>query len=136
MNEIKLKFFNPQTVDKNIKATVHKTGKLGFTIEAAKKLDLNVGMSMKIAINDGDEVDTNLYGVLYNTIEDESFKVYKAGKYYFLNLKPLLDTIKLDYKKHTYIYDIVEEKIQGIDFFVFKRRVSTKKEDKLNPNEL
>ena len=136
MNEIKLKFFNPQTVDKNIKATVHKTGKLGFTIEAAKKLTLEVGMSMKIAINEGDESDTNLYGVLYTTIEDQSFKVYKAGQYFFLNLKPLLDTIKLDYKKHTYIYDISEETIQETEMFVFKRRVSNKKEDKLDPNEL
>ncbi len=132
MNEIKLKFFNPQTVDKNIKATVHKTGKLGFTVEAAKKLSLDVGMSMKIAINEGDEADTNLYGVLYLNIEEQSFKIYRAGKYYFLNLKPLLDTIKLDYKQNTYIYDIAEETIQGIEMLVFKRRLAKKEAQKQN----
>jgi hypothetical protein len=128
--EIKLKFFNPQTVDRNIKATVHQTGKLGFTIEAAKKIGLEVGMSMKIAINEGDESDTSLYAVLYPTIEEQSFKIYKAGKYFFLNLKPLLDTVKMDYKQNTYIYDISEETIESIKMLVFKRRTISKKEIK------
>lgn len=124
---MKLKFFNLQTVERNIKATVHRTGKLGFTVEAAKKMSLSVGKSFKIATNEDDDNDTNLYGVLYNTVEPNSFKLYKAGNYHFINLKPLFDSIKLNYETDTYIYDLVEEEIDGTAMIVFKRRKIEKK---------
>ena len=127
--EINLKFFNPANVDRNIKATTHRTGRLGFTIEAANKFKLAPKMSFKIATNEADESDTNLYAVLYSTIEEQSFRVLKAGKYYSINLKPLFNQINLDYVNTTYIYDITDETIQGIEMLVFKRR-APKKEKK------
>ncbi len=120
--EINLKFFNPANVDRNIKATTHRTGRLGFTIEAATKFKFAPKMSLKVATNEADESDTNLYAILQNNIENESFRILKAGKYYSVNLKPLFDQIKLDYVNNTYIYDITEEVIQGTKMLLFKRR--------------
>jgi len=129
--EINLKFFNPANVDRNIKATTHRTGRLGFTIEAANKFKFAPRMSLKVATNEADESDTNLYAILQNDIGNESFRILKAGKYFSVNLKPLFDQIKLDYVHTTYIYDITEETIQEANLLVFKRR-APKKQIKLD----
>ena len=86
---MKLKFINPSELDKNLKATVHKSGKLGFTIEAAKKLSLDPTKTAQIAINEDDANDKNLYIIIGDSSNANSFKVSKAGAYYYINTKPL-----------------------------------------------
>ena len=129
---MKLKFFTPQAVEKNVKATVHKTGKLGFTKQAATKLNLSTGLFLKIAANEEDENDTNLYAILSKTADNEGFKISKAGGYFFSNIKEVLDSIELDYKKRTYIYDITEKEIEGVSMYVLNRRSIDKKEKASN----
>ena len=129
---MKLKFFNPANVERNIKATVHKTGKLGFTVEAAKKLSLGIEKSIAIAINEEDENDLNLYGILHPTLQSQAIKVSKAGAYYYLNTKPFFDSINLDYSQGNIVYDIAEEDIEGTPMLKFKRR----KLDKRNKKEI
>ena len=126
---MKIKFFNPNDLDRNIKATVHKTGKIGFTVDAAKKLSLSVDCSLSIGINEEDTEDSNLYVILHNTIETGAFKVSKAGGYYYVNTKVLFDNLKIDYVNSTIIYDITEEIIEDQQIYKFKKR------DKLNKDK-
>jgi hypothetical protein len=124
---MKLKFFNPDSLEKNLKATVHKTGKLGFTIDAANKLALAKEKSVGIAINEEDENDKNLYIIVYPNVNPGAFKISRAGGYYSINTKSLFDSLKIDYTKETIIYDISEEVIEGQNLFKFQRRDRNKK---------
>lgn len=124
---MKLKFFNPNNLDKNLKATAHKTGKLGFTVDAAKKLQLSVEKTAGIGINEDDEVDNSLYVVIYPDKQDGAFNISKAGKYYYINTKALFESLKIDYQKDYVVYDITEEVFDNQRVFKFKRREKAKK---------
>jgi hypothetical protein len=124
---MRLKFFNPNNLDKNLKATAHKTGKLGFTVDAAKKLQLSVEKTAGIGINEDDLSDNSLYVVIYPDKQEGAFNISKAGKYYYINTKALFESLKIDYQKDYVVYDITEEVIDNQRVFKFKRREKAKK---------
>jgi hypothetical protein len=124
---MKLKFFNPEQLDKNLKATIQKTGKLGFTIEAAKKLQLSTDKSIGIAENEDDSNDKNLYVVIYPEKKQGAFNINKAGDYFYVNIKALLENLKIDYISNVITFDIIEEKLDGETIYKFKRRDKSKK---------
>jgi ribosomal protein L13E len=78
---MKIKFLSPDSLDKNLKATVHKSGKMGFTIEAAKKMGLDINKSLSIGINEDDTEDKNLYVVINSNKRSDSFSLLKTGEY-------------------------------------------------------
>lgn len=126
---MKIKFFNPNSLDRNLKATVHKSGKLGFTVDAANKMGLQTATNAAVGENEEDSSDTSLYIVIYNEQREGAFKVSKAGKYYYLNLKSLFDTLKINYKgQSSVVYDISEEEIEGQKIFKLSRRENNKKD--------
>src|SRR5665213_2702772 len=101
---MKLRFYKVDELDKNLKATVHKTGKLGFTQAAAKKLDLAHLVAVDIGRDEDDPADGNLYVVANG--EGGEFKVIKAGQYYYLPTKILFDNLKIDYVTENVVFDI------------------------------
>ena len=123
---MKLRFVDPNSLDKNLKATIHRSGKLGFTVEAAKKLKLADSKSAGIAFNEDDALDINLYMEIKADFDENYFKINKAGEYYFLNTKAFFDSINLDYINDTVVYDILPIKVDGKEYFRFKRRPSKK----------
>lgn len=125
---MKIKFFNLDSLDRNLKATVHKSGKLGFTVDAAKKLKLETNKSAAIGTNEDDPSDESLYVVIYNEVRSDAFRIAKAGQYYYINLKALFDALKINYKGESVVYDISEENIENNTVFKFSRRKNTKKE--------
>lgn len=117
---MKIKFLTPSSLEKNLKATVHRSGKLGFTIELAKKMDLSTDKSISIGINEEEEEDKNLYILVNSDKRSDAFSVLKAGDYYYVNLKALFDNLKYDYENRSISFDVVEEDLGGVDVFVFK----------------
>jgi len=124
---MKIKFFNPESLDKNLKATVHKSGKMGFTIEAASKMDLNSEKSLSIGINEDDIEDKNLYVVINPTKQKDAFSILKAGSYYYVNTKPLFNNLKFDYLRKNISFEISEDEIENMKIFIFK----TKEKDRV-----
>lgn len=124
---MKIKFFNPDSLDKNLKATVHKSGKLGFTVDAAKRLKLETNKSAAIGTNEDDPSDDSLYIIIYNEVRSGAFRIAKAGQYYYINLKALFDALKINYKQESVVYDISEEPFGDEMVFKFSRRKNTKK---------
>lgn len=124
---MKLKVINASLLDRNIKATIHKSGKLGFTMNAAQKLSLSTNKSISIATNEAIQSDKNLYATLSTELSDDGFRINKAGDYYYLSTKELFDHLKIDYEKETIQYDIVDtgELIDGKSIWKFKRRSKT-----------
>lgn len=129
---MKIKFFNPSTLDRNLKATIHKSGKLGFTVDAANKMDLKTGMSVAVGMNEEDENDKAFYFKIFPHQETGAFNVAKAGNYFYVNLKSLFDTLKINYKGPSIIYDITEETIGGEQIFKLTPRDNVKKEKNEN----
>jgi len=124
---MKLKFLTPDSLDKNLKATVHRSGKLGFSMEAANKLELSADKSASIAVNEDDPNDSCLYFVIHPSVEGDAFKVNKAGEYYYINAKPLFDSLKINYLKESVVYDISKDSVDGQLIYKFKRREKSKK---------
>lgn len=124
---MKIKFHSPKELERNLKISIHKSGKMGFTVEAAKKLKLSTGKSAAIGTNEEDLSDDSLYLMMYEGIEDDAFRVSKAGAYYYINTKPLFDALKMDYSKGDMVYDMTEQKIGEDLVYKLKRRGVKKK---------
>lgn len=119
---MRLKFIDPSSLDRNMKATVHKSGKLGFTRDAAEKLGLGESKSAKIAVNQDDPDDPDLYVLIVDSVAEGAFKINRAGKYFYINTKALFDTQGMDYVNNTYVYDITRATVDGTPLFKFRRR--------------
>ncbi len=118
------KFIKPAELDRNLKATIHKSGKIGFTVEAAKKLKLETDKGIMVALNEDNKEDKNLYVLVIEKHNLHSFRVAKAGGYYYVNTKDLFDNLNIDYTGGNIVFDIRDMKINEADGFVFKRRDS------------
>jgi hypothetical protein len=130
---MKLKVFKPQIVDKSIKCTIQKSGRLGFSIEAIKKLNLSGNSSIKIGTNSEDETDENLYIIVQEIVDEESFKLYKAGDYYYIDTRILFDTLRFDYKNNTIMFDIVDFESDETKLYkLIKREVPKTKNKKVD----
>lgn len=124
---MKLKFIKAQEIDKNVKCAIHKTGKLGFSSTAIEKLNLNINKSVRIAVNEEDETDKNLYLMLNNEMQEDSFKISKAGSYLYLNTKALFDKLNVDYRNRKILYDIVDFEYDGTKMYkLIKREIKAK----------
>jgi hypothetical protein len=124
---MKLKFFNAEEIEQNAKATVHTSGKLGFSSDSVDFLKIGENTHINLAQNEDDENDENFYGVVSQNFEEGAFKVCKAGDYFYLNTKNLFDSLKIDYKQQKIIYDLSKITIEGMEVIQFKKRILKKK---------
>jgi hypothetical protein len=124
---MKLKFIKAQEIDKNVKCAIHKTGKLGFSSSAIEKLNLTTEKGVMIAINEEIEEDENLYLLIKEGVNADTFKISKAGEYYYINTKALFDSLGVDYRNKRIIYDIVDFENDGTKMYkLIKREVKQK----------
>lgn len=108
------------------KATIHKTGNLGFNNDAADVLRLGSAVkAFRVAIN-ADEDDGNLYLVPSSPDEDKAVHVSKAGEYYYLNLKDFFSRRNEDFANQKIMYDIKKLDYNGKLVFALKRRVKAR----------
>lgn len=121
MSILEIEFYKAKELIKNLKATVHKTGKLGFTSNAASCLNLSNAKSANIGFNKQDTSDKNLYLFIYEN-KDGDFNVVKAGEYYYVSTKVLFDNLKIDYINDNVSFDITPMEQDGKTFYALKRK--------------
>ena len=85
-----------------LKATIQATGRLGFTEDTANALHLDVCVPMKFARDDEKDV---LYLARLQEGDEDSFEVKKSGNYFYLDTRALFDTLGIDYRNHSVIFD-------------------------------
>lgn len=122
---MKLRFIKPTELDRDLKATISRTGNLEFTFEAGEKLRLAIDQGLHIAVNAENTADTNLYVIVSNTHrEGQTYRVSKAGGYFFVITKDLFDNLGYDYcnPDKAIIYDIKETTVDGTGMYAFKQR--------------
>ncbi|PAW95318.1 hypothetical protein CKK33_18145 [Mucilaginibacter sp. MD40] len=136
---LKLKVQKATEFEKNVKATVQSTGRLGFSDGAKKKMKIETGKYLVIATNEEDSTDENLYAWLEDTADGGGFRINKGGEYYNANTKPLFDGLGIDYKdqENLIIYDIIDFNYEGNSIFKFIKRIHTrnKKNKKTGDND-
>ena len=124
---MKISFIKADEIDRNIKCSIHKSGKLGFSSTAIDKLGLSNDKSIMIGVNEEDSEDENLYMSVENGIKEEAFKISRAGDYFYANTKALFDKLGIDYRIKTIIYDIVDFEYEGLKIYKLIKREKKRK---------
>lgn len=136
---MKLKFITPAKQAPVYRASVHQTGRIGFTIQTAKQFGITVDKSMGLAINEDDPDDNSIYGIIYDKGEPETYKIMKGGQYHSVNAKSFFDTVGIDYSNSDLSYNVSEVDIDGTKALKFSlRHIESKPETEtlLQKNEL
>lgn len=127
--DLKLKFYSATDFDGNLKASIHASGKLGFSESAIKKLGIGSDMSALIAKNES-ETDSNLYMSIQSPAQEGAFKFNKAGDYYSLNTKSLFDNLGFDYRRNSIRFDIVQIEYEGTKIYKMIKKEALRKNEK------
>lgn len=120
--KMKLKFLDIPQPSGSVKATIHKTGKLGFSQAAIEELQIDKNTYVKIAENADDKNDRNLYMFLTKERDENALKISKAGNYYYANTKYLFDRLGFDYRNKKFIFDIIEMEYEENTIYKLIRR--------------
>ena len=100
-------FFDASEYTTSLRCTVQKTGKIGFSDYTQKKLGINEMMSIRIGIDGTKDSFKHLIMQLLRDVDPKAFKVNKSGNYYYINPKPLLDILGINYKKRNVLFEMV-----------------------------
>lgn len=109
------------------KATVHRSGKLGFSQGAHILVDFEKNKLFKIGRKKAESDATNNDVLIMLPVESEdelTFKVQSAGGYYYLKTKRLLNQLNIDYRNEneTVTFDIDEVSEKGKKYYKLVRR--------------
>lgn len=102
-----MKILSKKKFGASLKATIHETGKLGFTEATATVLDLE--NNSRALFGQDEEDDETLYFCPMTEeqdIDDDAFEIRKAGRYYYVNGKALFDALHIDYKNNVIMFDL------------------------------
>ncbi len=115
-----------------LKATIHSSGRLGFTSDTAVALSLSSASFARFA-ND-DEDDKALYLIISSSEDEDSFKVTKSGAYYYLPTSLMFDAFGYDYKRYNIMFDLVRiselDELLGGRVYKLNKRILMRKEKK------
>lgn len=115
-----IEFEDPNKSNSIIKASIHKTGKLGFSSGAQEFLNLSESICFKVGFH---PEDVNVMYLVPSNDDGYSFKVAKAGDYYYINLKHVFDKRGVQYQNKSIIYDIKKEKTNDEkEYYVLTKR--------------
>lgn len=119
---MKLEFHKAEKTSGVIKATIHRSGRLGFSKEAEKYLELDKAICISIASDSDDETVVDIYLKIHRENIDGGFQLKKAGDYYFLDTKNLFNKLGVDFRdsKKVIIFDIIH--VMYDDEMIYKLR--------------
>lgn len=119
-----IKIFSARQYNAKLKCTIHSSGKLGFTDETAKELGLSVHSGIKFA---ADEDDNLLLINCRGERDEDAFAVCKSGDYYYVNAKPLFDSLELNYKNNVIMFDLSKLEHEALEIYKLNQRSKPRK---------
>lgn len=127
-----IKFFSARQYSAKLKVTIQSTGKLGFTDDTAKELELSSQTYIKLGADENDP--DVMYMVVLSEVDEDAFKVCKAGDYFYLPTSVLFMALGYDFKNKTIIFDLTRSSDYDADFggkvYKLNKRESDKKKKK------
>lgn len=118
-----IKIISTKEFAKPLKVTIQSSGKLGFTSETAKSLQLAPGKLIQF----GKDTEKNeMFLILSQGTPEDAFAVAKAGEYFYLPTTLMFDALGYDYKRATFFFDLVrrsdmDEELNGEVYFMKER---------------
>ena len=111
-----------------LKATIHKTGRLGFTAETAAALELSAEKFAKFA---QDDENGSLYLILNDEGSEDAFSIRENSGYYFITTKVMFDTLGFNYENGDIAFDLIrrpslDDDLHGQVYFMKQRIIKTK----------
>ena len=108
-------------------ASIHLAGKLGFNLDASKVMKLDSSPSFIVATKTDDTKAHQIFLIeTEKNIEKDisPVTVSKAGAYYYLNIRNMLEELGIDYKNRISVYRIAksEEEYKGCPLYVLSRK--------------
>ncbi len=118
--------FDASALNRVLRCTVHKSGKLGFTADAIDVLGIKEGMGVRFRRNRSEPDGDNLYMLLIPKANDDkaSFRINKAGDYYYCSTKKFFSEIELDYLTKSVYFDLTSVNLNGDTYYKMKQGVS------------
>ena len=112
----------------NLKATIQASGRLGFTADTAKALDLQSGKFAKFA---QDDENSALYLIIINEGDEDAFSIRENGGYFFVPTKVMFDTLGFNYENGDIAFDLIrrpslDDDLQGQVYFMKQRPIKNK----------
>lgn len=96
--------FNAKDYTTKLKATIQRTGKLGFTSDTIEKLRLAQGCSIYLAKDD--ENKKVMYMSVVREVREDAFPLLSSGKYPYLNTTGLFKELKFDFVNKVIMFDL------------------------------
>ena len=126
-----IKIISAKRFATKLKVTIQKSGRLGFTEETARYLNLDNEKFAKFA---QDDENGALYLIIYDMRDEDSFDIRSSSGYYYVSAKMMFDSLGMDYEKNVIMFDLVrkpslDETLEG-QVFLMKTRISKRKETK------
>lgn len=115
-----------------LKVTIQKTGRLGFTDDTAKALDLKSGKYAKFA---KDDENGSLYLIIINESHEDAFSIRESSGYFYVPTKVMFDTLGFNYENGNIMFDLVrqpslDDDLQGQVYFMKQRQIKTREKKK------
>lgn len=129
----KISIIRTKDFNVKLKVTIHSSGRLGFTADTAKALNLSSNLYVKFAKDDEDE--KSLYLILVKDPDDDAFRVIKSGAYYYIPTTLMFESLGFDYKKYNIMFDMIrmpdlDAFLEGQVYKLNKRIVMRKEREK------
>ncbi|MGM9787615.1 MAG: hypothetical protein ACI3ZF_01780 [Candidatus Cryptobacteroides sp.] len=126
-----IKVLSAKKYAQKLKVTVQSSGKLGFSDDTAKALDLqNKSVYVKMLLDNDTQT---LYMSVLDSQDDDSFKVCKSGNYFYLPTTQLFNDLGINYIDYTVIYDLLRCEQFDEDFggkiYQMKQRIIKRRKD-------
>lgn len=111
-----------------LKATIQASGRLGFTEDTAKILDLQSGKFAKFAQDDENGV---LYLIIINEGSEDAFSIRESSGYFYVPAKQMFDMLGFDYENNNIMFDLIRQSSLDSDLtgqvYLMKQRTNKRK---------
>ena len=107
-----------------IRATIHRSGKLGFSRDAEKVMGLSPERGVLIFVDD--ETIGDLYLQIVEMPNEDAYTLSVGGGYYFARTTDFFDLIGVDYADGQTRYSVRMVEIDGEKMYRLQRRATKK----------
>lgn len=89
-----------------LKVTIQKSGRLGFTDDTSKALNLSTEKYAKFAQDDEKNI---LYLIILDKSDEDAFDIKISSGYYYVSTKVMFDALGFKYEDGNIMFDLIRQ---------------------------
>ena len=127
MEKPDLVLWSAKDLNRRLRATVHRSLKMGYTRDTAAALKLKEGMGILLFTNGRPPKANDLYMKLLPGRTEESYRINKAGSYYYAATRGFFEELgkqlSIDFEGGGISYDMTEIEFDGERYYHLVPRI-------------